>query len=303
MKEILATPDSGMPFTWLDIFQPELEELNLVAKEYHLDEYTVRDSLEPDHLPKFELFDSTNFLIARVYAPKNQKNPHTIQELTSKIAIFYNNNFIITIHRQPLPFIHQIRDKCLNVHKCKTTNEIITNILWNTLHTYEAPAIELGAKIDSYEDEMFLKGHGFNIQRSLYFLKRKAASCKKMIHLTNDVIHFSHLGVKKNPFMQDMLDLHLKLMTQYDQIMEDANNLLNIYIALSSQKTNEVVKILTIFSVFFMPLTFIVGIYGMNFDYMPELHKKWGYPASLILMALITIIIYYWFRRKRLIQK
>lgn len=63
-------------------------------------------------------------------------------------------------------------------------------------------------------------------------------------------------------------------------------------------KTNDVMKVLTIFSVFFMPLTFIVGIYGMNFQYMPELQQRWGYPASLILMAAVSALIYGWFKRK-----
>lgn len=303
MKEILATPDSGIPFTWIDITQPTIEELNLVAREYNLHEYTVRDCLEPDHLPKFELFETTNFLITRVYAPKNQRNPHTIQELTSKIAIFYNKTFIITIHRQPLTFIHQIKDQCWDSKVCKTPQELIIQILWNALHTYESPAAELSGKIDFYEEEIFLRSHVPNIQKSLYFLKSKAASCKKVIHLTTDVIHHSQQGIKSTPFMQDLLDLHLKLMTQYDKIMDDTNSLLNTYIALASQKTNEVVKILTIFSVFFMPLTFIVGIYGMNFEHMPELKSKWGYPGVLLLMIVVTLFIYYWFRHKRLIKK
>jgi magnesium transporter len=67
----------------------------------------------------------------------------------------------------------------------------------------------------------------------------------------------------------------------------------------AAQKTNEVVRVLTVFSVFFMPLTFIVGIYGMNFDFMPELKEKWGYPAALIFMAAVTAIIYFWFKRKK----
>ncbi len=69
--------------------------------------------------------------------------------------------------------------------------------------------------------------------------------------------------------------------------------------SLSSQRTNEVMRILTLFSVFFMPLTFIVGIYGMNFEFMPELKQRWGYPAVLILMALVAVAIYRWFKRKR----
>lgn len=303
MKEVLVSADAGYPFTWIDITQPSLEELNLIAREYNLHEYTVRDCLEPDHLPKFELFGTTKFIITRVYSSKSMRNPHTIQDLTSKVAIFYNSSFIITIHRQPQPFIHLIKDQCFESGLCSSPEGLITRILWNSLYTYELPLQELTNRIDYYEEELFLKDHIPNVQKSLYFLKRKAASCKKVIHLTTEVIHKSHLGVQNNPFIQDLLDLHLKLITQYDQIMEDSNNLLNVYISLASQKTNEVMKILTIFSVFFMPLTFIVGIYGMNFYFMPELKSRWGYPGVLLLMILVTVFIYFWFRHKKLIRK
>jgi magnesium transporter len=98
--------------------------------------------------------------------------------------------------------------------------------------------------------------------------------------------------------LQDLKDLHVKLITTYDQILEDIYNLLNIYISLSAQKTNEVMKVLTIFSVFFMPLTFIVGIYGMNFKHMPELELTWAYPTVLLSMAVLAVAIYFWFKRK-----
>ena len=66
-----------------------------------------------------------------------------------------------------------------------------------------------------------------------------------------------------------------------DELLEDVNNLLSIQLALASHRTNEVVRVLTVFSVFFLPLTFIVGIYGMNFQFMPELRQRWGYPAVM----------------------
>ncbi len=74
---------------------------------------------------------------------------------------------------------------------------------------------------------------------------------------------------------------------------------MNLYMSFAAQKTNDVMKVLTIFSVFFMPLTFIVGIYGMNFEFMPELKQKWGYPIVLIVMAIVTGVIYQWFRKKK----
>jgi magnesium transporter len=69
-------------------------------------------------------------------------------------------------------------------------------------------------------------------------------------------------------------------------------------LALASHRTNEVVRVLTVFSVFFLPLTFIVGVYGMNFRYMPELTQRWGYPAVLAFMGLVTLMIYLWFHRR-----
>jgi magnesium transporter len=81
--------------------------------------------------------------------------------------------------------------------------------------------------------------------------------------------------------------------------LDEVNNLVNLFMSLSSQKTNDVMKVLTIFSVFFMPLTFIAGIYGMNFEFMPELRQKWGYPGVMVLMGIVTAFIYFWFKRKK----
>jgi magnesium transporter len=73
------------------------------------------------------------------------------------------------------------------------------------------------------------------------------------------------------------------------------------YLSISDQKNNEVVRLLTIFSAFFLPLTFIAGVYGMNFKFMPELNWEWGYYFSILLMTAVVIVIYIWFRRKRIL--
>jgi magnesium transporter len=96
-----------------------------------------------------------------------------------------------------------------------------------------------------------------------------------------------------------MRDAHLHLDTRLDDLQDNIQSLLHIYLSISSQKTNEVMRILTVFSAFFLPLTFIVGVYGMNFDFMPELKHPYGYPAIMIFMGIVTIVIYRWFLRKR----
>lgn len=87
----------------------------------------------------------------------------------------------------------------------------------------------------------------------------------------------------------------------FDQSQEDLTNLSNIFISLSAQKTNDVMKLLTIFSVFFMPITFIAGVYGMNFDNMPELHTPYGYFVTIFVMVAVSVSTFVWFRKKKLL--
>jgi magnesium transporter len=104
-----------------------------------------------------------------------------------------------------------------------------------------------------------------------------------------------------NEGFKDIKDELLNLLTYNDESVENANQLMTTYLSISDQKNNEVVRLLTIFSAFFLPLTFIAGVYGMNFDFMPELNWKWGYFFSIGFMLLVVIVIYLWFRRKRIL--
>jgi magnesium transporter len=100
------------------------------------------------------------------------------------------------------------------------------------------------------------------------------------------------------PLFQDLRENAESMYSYAEGLVEDVNNLLSIQLALAQHRTSEVVRVLTVFSVFFLPLTFIVGIYGMNFDFMPELRQRWGYPAIMLGMGIVTLAIYTWFRRR-----
>ncbi len=286
-------------FTWLDIVNPTEDELKSISEKYKLHQYTLRDCLEPDHLPKHEDLGDTQFIITRVLNKTGKTKAHTVQELSSKVAVFYNASLIITVHRLPQEFLENIKNTYLKSGRCKNVSELITKIIWHVLHTYDQPSITLSDEVDDYEAKIFLKTLTPLMMEDLYFIKRKAAICYKLLALTGEVINTIRTTDNDLVALQDAKDLHVKLMTLYDQAHDDITNLLSIYLSLSSQKTSEVVKVLTIFSVFFMPLTFIVGIYGMNFDFMPELRQKWGYPGVLIAMIIICLAIFYWFRRKK----
>lgn len=296
---IVTLTDNSSDFHWIDIINPTEDELKEISEKYNLHHYTLKDCLEPDHLPKHEDLGDTHFVITRILNQAPIRKIQTIQEISSKIAVFYNNKFIITIHRLPQVILETIKIKYVESGKSKTTGEIVTKIIWYVLHSYDYPSIQLSNEVDNYETKIFQKLLTPVMMEDLYFIKRKASICNKLLMLTGEVISTVRTSDNDLVALQDAKDLHLKLTTIFDQINDDVSNLLNIYLSLSSQKTNEVMKVLTIFSVFFMPLTFIVGIYGMNFEFMPELRVKWAYPAVLISMVLISCVIYFWFKRKK----
>lgn len=285
--------------TWIDITDPTIAEMQELTRQYQLNEHTVRDCLEPEHLPKYELDENVHFLILRYYANQSDKHAGTIQEITNKIAIFFTEQFLITIHKTATPFLDVIRKRHVETRKCTSTTAVLTRIMWQALETFDDPANRLSEQVDSYENQVILRKTNNDMVEALYLIKRQASLSHKVLMLMQEPINHLYPKPGEEAAMQDMRDQHLKMLTYYNQILDDVNNLLNLAMSFSAQRTNDVMRILTIFSVFFMPLTFIVGIYGMNFDFMPELNKKWGYPAVLVVMLVVTATIFFWFKRKK----
>jgi magnesium transporter len=124
---------------------------------------------------------------------------------------------------------------------------------------------------------------------------------KKLLIIFQNVLHQLEVGRKNKSALQDLKDRLLQLILKYDEVLENANNLLNSYHSVNSKKTNDTIKLLTVFSAFFLPLTFIVGIYGMNFENMPELTWKYGYFMALFMMLIISVFIFIWFRKRKII--
>ena len=284
-------------YEWIDITNPEKAELNEIAIKYDLHKALVEDSLQPEHLPKFEMVGDTHFIILRIYSSIAPKEADTIQEVTDKIAVFIGANFIITIHRRDYDFLHQIKTKYVDTRKSNTPYHLLFRIIYSALSSYEIPTAELARELDIFEPKIFLQEKPHSLLKNLYYIKRKASVIDFIFDLSRSIIENLKGKVASTHFNQ-LKDEILRLQTKAKHVIENVANLLNIYISLSSQRTNEVVRVLTIFSVFFMPLTFIVGIYGMNYEHMPELSWEYGYLYTMILMASITIGIFIWFKRK-----
>ncbi|MCZ2223320.1 MAG: hypothetical protein LC122_06785 [Chitinophagales bacterium] len=281
-------------FIWVDITNPNKEELLDIAKTYQLDIYQIKDSLELGHLPKFEKTNLYNFLILRGFTAKISSRATTINEISNKIAFFYSDKQVITVHRTLFSFLE------FEKNDFKNAEQLVLYIMQKLILTFEEPSKYLSEIIDETEKIIFLKNLSKVSLEELYFHKSQARITKKLLQISQNTINLLEVKEDNQSALQDVKDKILSLILTYDEVSEDSINLLNTYLSVNTQKSNDVMKLLTIFSAFFLPLTFIAGIYGMNFENMPELSWKLGYFLALGVMVIVALIIYVWFKRKKI---
>jgi magnesium transporter len=295
------------PFIWVDVVHPTSEELADVARRYNLHPTSVEDSLEPEHLPKYERIGSTTFIIVRAIDSAAAGDCSTLHEMTRKVAIFYGTDFLITIHRTDQPFLSELITEYRSLAPPEGVGErrkgflprLLINIINGAIATYQKPLEESETGIDMFEATVFGEHEFTGLLRRIYLIKRRVTLMRRMLsHTLDSVKKLVPASEPTAPLYQDLRENAESMHFYADELLEDVNNLLSIQLALASHRTNEVVRVLTVFSVFFLPLTFIVGVYGMNFAHMPELRERWGYPAVLLGMGVVTLAIYLWFRRR-----
>ncbi len=282
-------------FKWIDIEHPNKADFEKITKEYNLNHHLIKDSLERGHLPKYEKYKDIDFYIFRAYTSDINLQIDEVVDISNKIAFFKMEGKLITVHRSPFSFLHSQENPALTKH------ELFLKIISSMVETYEKPTIDLALKISAIEKTIFLKDHRNVLLEELYYIKSQSRILRKILHITQAVVDQIPDKETHSSLYQDIKDQLLQHATIIDEAVENANQLMTTYLSISEQRNNEVVRLLTIFSAFFLPLTFIVGVYGMNFDFMPELKWRLGYPFAITLMFVIVLVIFIWFRRRKII--
>lgn len=288
------------PFTWIDVTAPTPAELQELAARHGLPATAVEDCLDPEHLPKYERFSDSIFLILRVFDAAAPESAGTVQELTRKIALFLRGDVGLTVHRVDLPAIAAVRERFSGPAAEESTGTgLLSALVKATLDTYDKPLQQAEDDIDTFEEGLFRPDLPAPPLDRVHVLKRRVSLIKRILWQTQTVIvRMTPAGERMLPLYQDLKENTESYHFWADQLQEDLNNLLSIHVTMASHRTNEVMRVLTVFSAFFLPLTFIVGVYGMNFEHMPELGKRWGYPAVIALIAAVCLVIFIWFRRR-----
>ena len=290
--------------SWLNVDGLDnVELMENLAKIFQIENNILSDVMNPSIRPKVQEFENGIFATINMLE-YNEKNDNLSVE---NLSLIITDNTLISFQEQPGDVFDPIRDR-IRKHKNKIRTSgpdyLAFALLDIVVDNYIYVIGMLGDKIESLEEYMTLEPKKEQLdsinsfKKDLNFLRKHIKPAREMIlnlaKLESDYIHDeNHIHFKE---LQDNINEAADLSDSYREILYDQ---LNIYHSSMSTKLNEIMRVLTVFSVIFIPLTFLVGVYGTNFVYLPEKDWHYGYFAMWGVMIITTLIMLWYFKRKK----
>jgi magnesium transporter len=311
VADIPEFPDDGR-VRWIEMNGlGDVEELKAWGEKYHLHPLALEDVLHTGQRPKLEPYDEHLFIVAQmIYRDSARKL------CGEQVSIFLRHNLLITIQEEDETDTFQpVRDRLRGgrgfIRKRKA--DYLAYALLDSIVDHCFPALEeLGEAIEDLENELLAKPTQGCIQ-TLHDHRRTLMQLRRFVWPERDVMSallHDESGLIAQPtkvFIRDCYDHTVQIMDLIESYRDVTAGLLEMYLSSVSLRTNEIMRVLTVISAIFIPLTFIAGVYGMNFDYadgkmplnMPELHHPGGYLGCLLAMAGVTTAQIFFFKRKK----
>jgi len=282
-KEQLFNPE--IRWFWMDFDSPTDEESQVLNQTFDFHPLAIEDCVHRLQRPKLDYYDGYDFFVL-----------HTLNQSTllpEEIDVFVGKNFIVTYHLSTSPEIIMIRQKMTSDKKILEKGALnlfyilmdkIVDEYFPSLYKIEDEINELEMKEDSVIEDLFeIRGQLLKLRRTIF----------PMRELLYRVLNSERVIIPKEErlYFMDIYDHLLRLSEMIESNREMTNDIRDSYISLNSDRMNNIMKTLTVMSSIFIPLTFIASIYGMNFEYMPELTWHWGYFGVLGVMFSVGTIL------------
>lgn len=270
---------SSDAFQWIDVLNLKKEEIPVISEQYNINHLLLEDCIDPNHLPKFEDLGNIKFFLTRFNNSTERSSLNTISDVSTKLGIFVKENLLLTVHRientASQKIVAALQEKRMPNH---SPHLVALELAKEIFVSFELENEHLLDQLDKMENDIFLKNISSSAQlRKLYHFKRKIGLNLKVLNLSSDWVNSFDKMPLAEVEIKDLKDSYRDAISDFDHLYTQSNNIISLYLALSDQKANQVMKTLAIYSVYFLPITFIAGVYGMNFDYMPELKHPYGY--------------------------
>jgi magnesium transporter len=286
---------------WIDIENPSEEDYKFLSEDFAFHPLEIEDCKRMQELPKIDEFEDHLFMVFHRISYDFKKRALKTQEFD----VFLSSNYIITFHMEPSEMIRDIQERCIKEKRvlARGVDFMLHHIIDNVVDEYFPVLDYWDDKIEKLESEV-LKGKTKKSLQHMLKFKRDIRNFKKSIEPQRDIISkisnmdLPFISEKANIYFNDVYDHTIRAYSILEDQRDTLTSIFEAHLSIVSNKMNEIMKTLTIIATIFIPLTFVVGIYGMNFKYMPELEWPLGYYLVWAVMISATIIMIIYFIKK-----
>ena len=281
----------------------QVDVIEQIGKHFDLHPLILEDIVNTGQRPKYEDFGHYLFLVLKMLFCEGEN----CRIEPEQVSVILGKNFVISFQEREGDVFNPIRERIKNARgriRKMRADYLAYALVDSVIDSYFGILESIGENIEKAE-EALLGNPTPHILHQIHALKREMIFLRKSVWPLREVISGLERGesslIQKSSriYLRDVYDHTIQVIDTIETFRDVLSGMLDLYLSSISNKMNEVMKVLTIFASIFIPLTFIAGVYGMNFKYIPELEWSWGYPLVWGIMLIVTIVMVSYFRRKK----
>ncbi|MEH7081220.1 magnesium/cobalt transporter CorA [Neobacillus drentensis] len=281
-------------FYWVDFEEPTNEETKLLSEFFHFHPLAIEDCLHFIQRPNMNYYGEVLFFVL-----------HSLTKTIrcEEIDVFVGENYVVSFHKEKDEAIDMVKQKLFASKEVEKVGPlyVLHSIIDELVDCYFPILHQIEDKLNEYEER---EASSKKIIEEVYEIRRDLIRLRKTINPMRDLL-YRMINSKR---IQDTKQIHHYFADIYDHLMkltdmvasnqDVTSDMRENYMSIQSNRMNSIMMTLTVITTIFMPITFIVGVYGMNFDHMPELHWKYGYFITLGVIAILVMVMIFWFYKK-----
>jgi magnesium transporter len=298
--EILRQLDGAV--AWIDLYEPTQEEFESVAQELALPPRMIEGAIKPQQRPKLVRYGDSLFVVLKT--ARYLDEPEKVE--FSEVHVLVGKDFIVTVRYEEIPALEEVRRRLEGEPESlrQGPQPILREIMDQIVDDYEPVLEGLGTDIQEVEDEVF-GGNADDVSQRIYELSRELVQFQRA---TSPLARSLERGGERNEhdidpelrsYLRELHDRVLRVEEPTEGFRDMLSDILVVNLTLIGVRQNDQTKKISAWAAILIVPTLITGIYGMNFDFMPELHWTFGYPLALALMVSISVGLYAVFRHVR----
>ena len=309
LSDALDQARSAGGFVWIGLHEPSEKEFELVTKEFGLHPLAVEDALKAHQRPKLEVYDDSLFVVLKpvVYEPESDAVS------TGEVMLFLGDAFVVTVRHGVGSPLKAVRDRLEQEPKLlgKGPTAVLYAVADAVVDHYLEVATELGTDLEELEAEVFSPDGGGSrgTASRIYTFKRQILEFRRAtVPLSMPLTRLAGVGAyggtvpfvndRARPFFRDVNDHLARVNESVEGLDRLVSDVLSAHLAQMSVRQNDDMRKISAWAAMAAIPTMIAGIYGMNFEHMPELHWVWSYPAVIAVMGLLEVLLYRTFKRR-----